>query len=268
MDFYTLAIIFLVTGTIAGLLAGFLGIGGGLIVVPLLTFALPLANVPEHYVMTMAIGTSLATIIFTAISTLVAHQKRANIIWPAVFSIFPGVMLGSMLGAAVGSQMAGQSLMVVFGTFCVGLGLYTSVGERWFQPAWDYNQSRNWLSLVGFLIAIASAIVGIGGGTLLGPWLVWLGLEARKAVGTSAACGLFIAIFGAASYLITGSQLDDLPQYSLGHIYLPAFFGIIATSMLTAPLGARMASYFSAKTIKICLTIALFAAASKMFLSV
>ncbi|WP_111977818.1 sulfite exporter TauE/SafE family protein [Algibacillus agarilyticus] len=267
MDFVSLAILFLLTGVVAGILAGFLGIGGGLVVVPLLTISLPLVGVQQENVITMAIGTSLATIIFTAMSSLIAHQKRANIIWPAVFSLFPGIMLGSMLGAAIGTQIASKSLTLIFGCFCTFLAIYTLFGDKWFKPKWDYNSSRNWLSLVGFIIGGGSSMVGIGGGTLLGPWLIWLGLEAKRAVGTSAACGFFIAIFGSASYLITGVGLTDLPEYSLGYIYLPAFWGIIIMSMLTAPLGAKMASYFAPKTIKICLGLALFTAASKMFFS-
>ncbi|NTS76442.1 sulfite exporter TauE/SafE family protein [Catenovulum sp. SM1970] len=268
MDIYSLAATFMLTGVVAGILAGFLGIGGGLVVVPLLAFALPYAGVAEQHVMTMAVGTSLATIIFTAISSVHAHHWRENIVWPAVYSLFPGILLGSMLGAAMGSQLEQFWMMTIFGCFAVCMALYTFIGDRWIKPVWDYNQSRSWLSLVGFILSAISAIVGIGGGTLLGPWLIWLGLEPKKSIGTSAACGLFIAIFGSMGYLITGSSATDLPEYSIGYVYLPALLGIIATSVLTAPIGAKMASYFAPRVLRIGLGIALLLAAGKMFISI
>jgi uncharacterized membrane protein YfcA len=267
VDIIFLVSVFLGAGILAGILAGFLGIGGGLVVVPLLALILPYAGVVDKHVMTMAVGTSLATIIFTTFSSLYSHQRRHNIIWPAVFSLFPGLMLGSLLGAAIGSQLDNVWMQVIFGSFAIILGLYTWFGDILIRPNWDYAASRNWLSLVGFFIASLSSIVGIGGGTLLGPWLTWLGLEAKRAVATSAACGFFIALFGSASYLITGTQAQDLPEFSLGYIYLPAFMCIIATSMLFAPVGAYLARNRSVVVIKFCMGLALFLAAGKMFYS-
>lgn len=258
--------IFLLTGMIAGILAGFLGIGGGLVVVPLLSVVLPYAGIAQEKVMVIAIGTSLATIVFTAISSTYSHQKRHNIVWPAVFSLFPGLMFGAMLGATLASQFSNNLLAIIFGSFCAILGIYSILEKRYIQPVADYAQCRGWLSLIGFVTGIISSLVGIGGGTLLGPALIWLGLEARRAVGTSATCGLLIAVFGSLSYLITGANETQLPKYTIGYIYLPAFLGIIATSVLFAPLGAKMASYFSDKVIRVCLGIALLASATQMFI--
>ncbi|KMT64354.1 sulfite exporter TauE/SafE family protein [Catenovulum maritimum] len=264
----TLAAIFLATGVFAGILAGFLGIGGGLVVVPLLSVVLPWAGIPDDKVMVIAVGTSLATIVFTAISSTYTHRKNHNVVWPAVFSLFPGLMFGAMLGATLGSQFSGKLLAIIFGCFCSFLGLYVVFGKRYVRPVADYAHSRSWLSLIGFVTGIISSLVGIGGGTMLGPALIWLGLEARKAVGTSATCGLLIAVFGSISYLITGVNETNLPEYMLGYIYLPAFFGIIATSVLFAPVGAKMATFFSEKVIRISLGVALTASAIKMFISI
>ncbi|MCU4677217.1 sulfite exporter TauE/SafE family protein [Catenovulum sp. 2E275] len=266
MDFVLIGL-FLATGMIAGVLAGFLGIGGGLVVVPLLTIALPIAGFAPEKVMVVAIGTSLATIVFTAISSTNSHRKRHNVVWPAVFSLFPGLMFGAMLGATLGSQMSNEFLAIFFGCFCALFGVYTVWGKRYLRPVADYAQSRGWLSLIGLFTGLVSSLVGIGGGTMLGPALIWLGLEARRAVGTSATCGLLIAVFGSLSYLISGANETELPKYTVGYIYLPALFGIIATSVLFAPLGAKMASYFSEKIIRSCLGIALLASAVKMFIS-
>ncbi|MER2494129.1 sulfite exporter TauE/SafE family protein [Catenovulum sediminis] len=262
------AAIFLATGVIAGILAGFLGIGGGLVVVPLLSVVLPWVGIAPEKVMVIAVGTSLATIVFTAISSTYSHRKNNNVVWPAVFSLFPGLMFGAMLGATLGSQMDNNSLAIIFGGFCAFLSIYVIFGKRYVRPVADYGHSRGWLSLIGFFTGLISSLVGIGGGTMLGPALIWLGLEARRAVGTSATCGLLIAAFGSLSYVINGANEINMPEYTIGYIYLPAFFGIIATSVLFAPLGAKMATFFSERVIRTCLGIALAASAVKMFFSI
>ncbi|EWH08451.1 permease [Catenovulum agarivorans DS-2] len=264
---FMFAAIFLVTGVIAGILAGFLGIGGGLVVVPLLSVVLPWVGIQADKVMVIAVGTSLATIVFTAISSTYSHRKNHNVVWPAVFSLFPGLMFGAMLGATLGSQMDNTGLSVIFGVFCAALAVYVTFGKRYVRPVADYAQSRSWLSLIGFITGLISSLVGIGGGTMLGPALIWLGLEARRAVGTSATCGLLIAVFGSFSYVIAGANETDMPPYTIGYIYLPAFFGIIATSVVFAPLGAKMATFFSERVIRSCLGLALTASAIKMFVS-
>ncbi|WP_017443708.1 sulfite exporter TauE/SafE family protein [Gayadomonas joobiniege] len=260
-------LMFLASGVVAGILAGFLGIGGGLVVVPLLSFVLPMVGVPEQNLMVIAVGTSMATIIFTALASTNSHRKNHNVVWPAVFSLFPGLMFGALLGGTLGSQMSNNSLALFFGVFCSFLALYVVFGQRYIRPVSDYAQSRVWLSLIGFITGLISSLVGIGGGTMLGPALIWLGLEARRAVGTSATCGLLIAVFGSLSYVINGANAVDLPPYTIGYVYLPAFFAIITTSMLFAPLGAKMATHFSERVIRICLGIALAASALKMFIS-
>lgn len=260
-------IIFLATGVVAGILAGFLGIGGGVVVVPLLSVVLPWVGIAPDQVMVFAVGTSMATIIFTAISSTNSHRKNHNVVWPAVFSLFPGLMFGALLGGTLGSQMSHSTLSLIFGSFCSLLAIYVIFGQRYIRPVADYGQSRVWLSLIGFVTGLLSSLVGIGGGTLLGPALIWLGLEARRAVGTSATCGLLIAVFGSLSYVINGASAVNLPQYTIGYVYLPAFFAIITTSMLFAPLGAKMATYFSGNVIRIWLGIALAASAIKMFIS-
>lgn len=264
---FMFAAIFLVTGVIAGILAGFLGIGGGLVVVPLLSVVLPWVGIQDDKVMVIAVGTSLATIVFTAISSTYTHRKNNNVVWPAVFSLFPGLMFGAMLGATLGSQMDNSGLSVIFGVFCAALAIYVTFGKRYVRPVADYAHSRSWLSLIGFITGLISSLVGIGGGTMLGPALIWLGLEARRAVGTSATCGLLIAVFGSFSYIIAGANETDMPPYTVGYIYLPAFFGIIATSVVFAPLGAKMAAFFSERVIRTCLGLALTASAIKMFVS-
>ncbi|WP_440903595.1 sulfite exporter TauE/SafE family protein [Catenovulum sp. SX2] len=264
---FMFAAIFLVTGVIAGILAGFLGIGGGLVVVPLLSVVLPWVGIQADKVMVIAVGTSLATIVFTAISSTYSHRKNNNVVWPAVFSLFPGLMFGAMLGATLGSQMDNSGLSVIFGVFCAALAIYVTFGKRYVRPVADYGHSRSWLSLIGFITGLISSLVGIGGGTMLGPALIWLGLEARRAVGTSATCGLLIAVFGSFSYIIAGANETDMPPYTVGYIYLPAFFGIIATSVVFAPLGAKMATFFSERVIRSCLGLALTASAIKMFVS-
>ncbi len=267
-DLLNQMLIFIGTGLLAGLLAGCLRIGGGLVVVPLLSIALPWAGVNDEHVMVMSIGTALATIVFTSAPSLWAQNRRLNVVWPAVFSLFPGIMLGSLMGAAVASQLASDTLSIIFALFALIMVFYIWFGSLYVKPTWDYNQSRSWLSLVGFILAKISSIVGVGGGTLLSPWLIWLGLEPKRASGTSAACGSFIAVFGGFSYIVTGANQQGLPDYALGYIYLPAFLGIIMMSVIAVPLGIKLSTYISAKEQRIALGIAMLIASAQMLLQV
>lgn len=243
MDIFSQLLLFLSIGAFAGLLAGFLGIGGGLIVVPLLFASLPHVGIEQSLVMKVAVGTSLATIIFTGIFSTIENQRKHRIVWPALFSLYPGLMIGSMLGAALSARLSLHVHSYLFGSFTMLLAMYIWFAQRLVHPVWDYTHSRGWLSLAGFLTASISSLIGIAGGTLFGPFLVWLGLEKRQSKGTSAACGMFIALFGTVAYVIAGVEQPNLPEYSLGYIFLPAFFGIIAASALSAPLGAKLAKH-------------------------
>ncbi len=229
---------YLVIGAFAGTAAGLLGIGGGLIVVPFLAWTFEMQGFPPEFRMQLAVGTSLATIVVTSVSSVVAHHRRHGVLWPVFARLLPGVMLGALFGAVVADALPGRGLRLFFGVFVLlaaaQIGFSLRPGPHRALPGpWS-------LASIGGLIGAVSALVGIGGGTMTVPFLVWCQVQVRQAVGTSSAVGLPIAVAGAAGFVITGaSQINQ--AWSLGYVYLPAFAGIVTTSVVFAAVGAKLA---------------------------
>jgi len=229
---------YLITGAIAGLLAGLLGIGGGLVIVPALAVLFRQQGFAGDTLMHFAIGTSLATIVVTSISSLLAHQRRGSVHWHAVRSLTPGIVLGALGGAWLARQISSPELGVVFGVFEVLVAGQLLAGR---QPApHRVLPGSAGLGAAGTVIGAVSALLGIGGGTLTVPYLLWNRIDIRTAVGTAAACGLPIAAAGAVGFALGGAGAGEL---STGFIYWPAAVGIVATSVLLAPPGARLAHH-------------------------
>jgi len=239
---------YLLAGVIAGVLAGMLGVGGGLVIVPVLAFLFAQQGFDSAVIMHLAIGTSLATIVLTSISSIRAHHRRGAVRWPVVASLTPGIILGAWLGAAVAHQLPNTALRVIFGIFelavAAQMALEVSAAPHRQLPG------RAGTGLAGMVIGSVSAIVGIGGGTLTVPFLTWCNVEMRQAVATSAACGLPIALSGAVAFVVTGWHDPALPPASSGYLHWPALFGIAITSVLFAPLGARLAHTLPVRTLR------------------
>ena len=331
-------LLYIGTGAVAGILAGLLGIGGGLVIVPILNIAFTAQGLPADYIQHLALGTSLATIIFTSISSMRAHHKRGSLLWPVFKAITPGILIGSFLGSKVASLLSSRFLSAFFVVFLyyvatqmllnikpkatrevpgtLGMATRLELGANTPPPnarqpvntgcmrahhkrgslLWPVFKaitpgiligsflgskvasllSSRFLSafFVAFLYYVAtqmllnikpkatrevpgplgmlgaggvigcvSSLVGIGGGTMTVPFLTWCNVGMLGCIGTSAAVGLPIALASTVGYIYTGLQ-TNLPGISggyLGFIYLPAFFGVVAASILTAPLGAKMA---------------------------
>ncbi|MCW8109326.1 sulfite exporter TauE/SafE family protein [Alteromonas ponticola] len=235
------AIIFaccLVMGLVVGFLAGMFGIGGGLIIVPALTYLLiSVAGLQLEQVMPMAVATSLSTIIFTGYSSARAHYKLGNLKRYIVLWCGIGISLGAVLGAQVASAISGALLKNVFATLMIVIALQMIFGKR---NSSSHYASRSTLSGIGAGSGFVSALMGIGGGVLLVPALVWFRVNMRQAIGCAALCGLVVAIFGTASFVIAGLHQTHLPPMTLGYVYLPATFGIVTTSIFTAGVGARV----------------------------
>jgi uncharacterized membrane protein YfcA len=225
---------FAVTGILAGFLAGFLGIGGGFVVVPALTWVFLQDPETAPWAIHMAIATSLGTMLVTSLSSVIAHHRRGAIRWPLVRSLAGGLMAGAILGAVVVDQLRGEALIRVFGGFAILAGLQLILAR---QPAGEKPlPGQPGLSLVGGVIGATSSLIGIGGGALTGPWQLWHGIRAQNAVATSAACGYPIALAGTFAFIYLGAG-GGLPNGALGYVHLPAFAGIAITSALAAPLG-------------------------------
>ncbi|CAG35112.1 sulfite exporter TauE/SafE family protein [Desulfotalea psychrophila] len=253
--------LYMAVGAVAGLLAGLLGIGGGLVIVPMLTFALA-SQVPPEYLLHVALGTSLASIICTSLSSLWAHHKRGAVLWPVVGRITPGILVGTFFGAWVASQLSTTFLKVFFGVFLLYVATQMLLSIR---P----NASRDLPGTVGIfgagsVIGTFSSLVGIGGGTLSVPFLVWNNIAMHQAIGTSAAIGLPIALAGSAGYIVNGLMVSGLPAGTFGFVHLTALAGIVLTSVCTAPLGARLAHSLPVAKLKKIFSMLLYVVGLKM----
>ncbi|MEZ5541283.1 MAG: sulfite exporter TauE/SafE family protein [Pseudomonadota bacterium] len=230
---------YLLTGAAAGLLAGLLGVGGGLVIVPALAWLLAGHGVADTHLMHLAVGTSLAAIIPTALSSLLAHHRRGSVHWPAVAGLLPGILVGALGGAWLARHASSPVLAVCFGVFEILVALQLFFALK--PVAHRSLPGRAGLVLAGVLIGTVSALLGIGGGTLTTPFLLWNGIDIRRAVGTSASCGLPIALAGAAGFAWSGRNLMADQAWTTGFIYWPAVFGIVLASVPVAPFGARLA---------------------------
>jgi uncharacterized membrane protein YfcA len=228
-------------GALAGLLAGYLGIGGGLVLVPALSWWLGqhlVGGSAENPVVHMAVATSLATMLLTSLSSIVAHQRRGAVGWPAVRLLVPGLLAGAALGALLASHLSTTGLAAVFGIFAMVAGLQLLLGRNSEQQR--ALPGRLVSSAVALAIGAVSALVGVGGGSMTAPWLMWHGIRAQTAIATAAACGYPIALAGSLSFAWLGTRAGvDTPQ-TLGYVYLPALLGVSVVSVLTAPLGAAL----------------------------
>lgn len=234
----TLAL-YLLLGALAGIVAGLFGIGGGLLIVPVLVFTFELQGIPVEVLTHMAVATSLATIVVTSISSIRTHHQHGAVRWELFRPLGAGILLGAVLGVNTAVQLPGPVLQLSIGVFVLAVAVQMALNLK--PSAGDTLPSKLELGIAGGGIGWASAIFGIGGGTLTVPYLSWRRISMPQAVATSAACGLPIALMGAATNVGLGWGHPDLPEWSLGYVYLPAFLGIVLASSVTAPTGARLA---------------------------
>lgn len=241
-------LIFVATGVAAGLLAGLFGVGGGLIMVPALAFVLPWQGIGPAVVMQVAIGTSLAVISATSVSSMLAHHRQQGVLWPVLRALAPGLAAGAIGGAFVAHALPGLVLQRIVGAGAILVAIQMFLDRK---PVSDRGLPGFVALLVtGGLIGALSALIGIGGGALTVPFLTWRGVPIRQAVGTSAACGVPIAWAGAAGFAMAGWSVAGRSGFSLGYVSLTAFAGIAVASVLAAPLGARLAHRLPPRALK------------------
>lgn len=246
------ACLYILTGAFAGFAAGLLGIGGGLIIVPVLYFVFSSRAYEPQHLMHMALATSLATIIVTSISSTLAHHKKRAVIWPVVFSLSPGICLGAWIGASFASELSTATLKPIFGIF--ELFVAALMFSHYQSQQHNYTIKPVNAFLGGNIIGGISAIVGIGGGTLTVPFLHWHKLKLKNAIATSAACGLPIAAIGTASYAFNSwnisGNFSSAQTNTFGYIQLNAFLLIAISSFIFAPLGAKVTHKISDTLLK------------------
>ncbi|MFC3607541.1 sulfite exporter TauE/SafE family protein [Stutzerimonas tarimensis] len=241
-------LLYLVLGSLAGVLAGLFGVGGGIVIVPVLVLSFTAQGFDADVLAHLAVGTSLATIVFTSINSVLAHHSKGAVIWRVFRWMTLGILFGTVLGSLTASMIQGPVLLKIIGVFAILMAIQMGFDLRP-KAAGDVPGPVG-LAVSGGVIGWASAIFGIGGGSLTVPFLVWRSVPIQKAVATSAANGMPIAVVGAISFMMVGWDEPQLPDWSLGFVYLPAMVGIAVTSMFFARVGANLAHRLSQAMLK------------------
>lgn len=259
-------LVYVAVGALAGLLAGLLGVGGGVVVVPALAFAFTSQGVAPRYVMPLALGTSLATIVFTSLASVRAHHRRGAVNWLIVERLGPGLVLGALGGASVATRLSSDVLMVIFAVFLWAVAAHLLVDAV--PTATGALPGRLGLLAAGGAIGLLSGVVGIGGGSLSVPLLTRCRVKLHEAIGTAAAAGCPVAFAGAVGYLVNGLAFDGLPRASAGFLHLPAVIGVAVPSVIAAPLGARLAHRLPIRRLKTLFAAFLFLVGGRLVYSV
>jgi uncharacterized membrane protein YfcA len=256
---------YLVLGLFVGFFAGLLGIGGGIIIVPLLLMVFGMEHFPDDRVLHLALGTSIASIVFTSMSTVWAHQRHHTVRWDILRKVTPGVIGGTLLGAFVANALPSRYLAIFF----IAFAFYSAI-QMWLdiKPA-PTRQLPGWMGMTAaaLLVGALSSLIGVGGGFLAIPLLTMCNVPMLNAIGTSAAIGLPLALSGTLGYIYTGLGKDHLPALSLGYVYLPALAGIVIGTFVTVPYGARAAHRVPVTTLKRIFSVVLIVLATKMLAS-
>ncbi|NQY34641.1 MAG: sulfite exporter TauE/SafE family protein [Alteromonadaceae bacterium] len=253
----TIFITCLVLGSVVGFLAGLLGIGGGLIIVPVLVYLLPQFGISPNEVMPIALATSLASIVMTSASAAYAHHKNQNIPWSLTKQLLLTISVGALVGAIVADLLSTSALTNFFGFAVMLLATYMIYSIRVKKvelPSENESSERlpsnMILKVIGLFTGVVASLMGIAGGAILIPTLSYWGVPLRQTIGTATVCGMLVACFGSAGYIYTGFGKASLPQWSLGYVYLPALVGIITTSLIFAPIGVKFATRLPVSTLK------------------
>ncbi|MCB2426835.1 sulfite exporter TauE/SafE family protein [Methylophaga pinxianii] len=231
---------YMAAGMVAGTLAGLFGIGGGLVIVPVLVWLFSKQALPVEYLIHMAVATSLMTIVVTSLSSIYAHWRLANISMLAVRRLVPGLVLGAFSGALLASVISGEKLQIFFALFALMMALRIWLPNS--KAAYPVLLNRLPATTYGLLSGVISALVGIGGGTMIVPYLLMARLSIQQAIGSAACTGLPIAISGVIGFIVFApDEISQQSDWQTGFVHWQAFFGIIATSIIFAQIGARIA---------------------------
>ncbi len=230
---------YLAIGAFVGFFAGMLGIGGGAIMVPLLVALFEAQQLPATHVLHLAVGTSMATILFTSVSSVRAHAARGAIRWDIAARMTPGILVGGLVGSAIASVIP-QLLFAALFTAVIYIAATNMLLDRKPKASREPPGTAG-MFVAGFLVSAASAFAAVGGAFMTVPFMLWCNVPMLQAIGTAAVIGFPIALSGTAGFIATGWSQAGLPEHSVGYVYLPAFAGVVAASVLFAPLGAAAA---------------------------
>ncbi len=250
----------LLLGLCTGFLAGLLGLGGGMLMVPFLTILLTARGLPEVYTVKMAVATSLATICFTSLSSVRAHHRRGAVLWPVAATLAPGILVGSFLGSQIAAALPAKTLGLLFSVF-VAFSATQMILNRKPKPSRTLP-GRAGMFGVGNVIGLVSSLVGAGGAFISVPFMTWCNVPIHKAVATSSALGFPIALAGTVGYLIAGWNLPQMPSGVIGYLFWPGLLVLSVASMTTAPLGARVAHSMEIAPLKRAFAVVLYGLAA------
>ena len=257
---------YLVLGSVSGFLAGMFGVGGGVVLVPVLLFLFDAQHFPAEHLLHLALGTSMANILFTSISSMRKHHQHGAVIWRVVGSITPGILIGTGFGALLAASIPTRGLAIFFTLFVYFAATQILLDIR--PHASRQLPGAAGITLTGILIGCVSSLVSIGGGIFVVPFLFWCNISIRNAIGTSAAVGFPIAVGGTIGYIFAGMNITSLPAHSLGFVYLPALFWLALASIITAPLGAKAAHHMNIALLRKLFALLLLVLATKMLMKV
>jgi len=257
---------YLAIGLVAGFLAGLLGIGGGAIMVPMLVFAFTAQQLPAEHILHVALGTSMATIVFTSLSSMRAHHAHGAVDWKIARALAPGMLAGSFGAALLAGVIPTRPLAMLFTAlvFFVGTQLLLDLKPKRIREL----PGTAGLFASGAVIGGVSSLAAAGGAFLAIPFLAWCNVPLRRAIGTASSTGFPIALAGSAGYVVQGWNAPGLPAASLGYVYLPALGVIAVTSTLAAPFGARLAHRLPVKRLRMVFALMFYALALRMLTSV
>jgi uncharacterized protein len=262
LEYFYVITAFILLGAFAGIMAGLLGIGGGLVVVPGLAFIFQYAPVPHQYIMQMAAGTSLAIMIPTTVRALTAHLKHQVNVWPVYRRMVGSVIFGAVAGAFLAHVVNSKVLEVLFGFFV----LYMAV-RLWFDSraeAQGQMPGPLGINIFGTIVGLKSGLLGIGGGVLTIPFLTRWSVPIRDAIAVSNAVSFTVAVIGTVSFIISGLLVSGMPAWSTGYVYWPAWLPVALVSMVVAPWGVKLAHRLSPKILKRIFSIFLLIVAAQM----
>jgi uncharacterized membrane protein YfcA len=251
-------------GAAVGFFAGLLGIGGGAIMVPLLVMLFEAQGLPQAHILHLAVGTGMASILFTSLSSMRAHAARGVVRWDLALALTPGILAGGLLGSAVTALISTK----VFAALFTGVVFFAATNiliDRKPKPARALPGALGSM-LVGVVISFVSSLAALGGAFLTIPFALYCNVPMLQAIGTAAIVGFPIALAGSVGFIATGWMQSELPPHSVGYVYLPAALGITLASVLTAPVGAAVAHRLPTKRLKQIFSILLYGLAAKMLI--
>jgi hypothetical protein len=255
----------MVIGCVAGIMGGMLGLGGGLVIVPMLDLLFSRVSIAPEVAMHLILGTSLASIVFTYTASIIAHRKHHTVRWDLWKITVPTIIIGTLLGSSVAAHTPGRVLKTIFACFLIYIAIKTAFPKKntLVRAPWGAHQQR----AAGLAIGAFSSMVGVGGGSLTVPMLLRSGATMLQSTATSTALGLPLTISGSLGYIYHGWNAAELPEGSFGFVYLPALLGIASTSIFFASIGVKLAHKLPAQTLKRIFALVIFFAAAQMIRS-